>query len=63
MSTIHKQLHKLEEELIQICGLMKALQQLLPDGSAHGCVTNALEEKLEALQQHFYMHWELLHEE
>ena len=60
MSHIHKQLHKLEEELIQITGLMIALQKLLPDGSAHNCVTNALERRLQDFKQHFYEFWEVL---
>ena len=58
MPSIHKHLHELEEELIQINGLMKALQILLPDGAAHTCVANALEERLKCLEQKFYEHWQ-----
>ncbi|GLB54171.1 hypothetical protein NBRC110019_32120 [Neptunitalea chrysea] len=60
MKHTYEELHKIEEELIQIQGLFKALQLLLPDGEAHDCVMNALEERLEQLQKHFYEYWERL---
>lgn len=56
---IHKQLHAFEDEIIQINGLIHALQQILPDGT-HTCVADALEERLERLQKYFYEHWETL---
>lgn len=54
MSQDYKHLHELEDQLIQIMGLMEALQILLPDGSAHSCVANSLEEKLLEFKQSFY---------
>jgi hypothetical protein len=54
---IYKDLQKLEEELIQINGLLFALQKLLPDGSAHNCVANALEERLKGFEKLFYEAW------
>lgn len=63
MSHIHKQLHKLEEELIQITGLMIALQKLMPDGSAHNCVANTLEKRLQDFKQYFYEFWDALGDE
>lgn len=60
MSRVHKQLHALEDEVIQIGGLIKALQQILPEGSEHTCVTNAIEVRFECLQEQFYEHWESL---
>lgn len=59
MSSVHKQLHKLEKELIQINGLMEALQITLPDGNAHSCVANELEERLQHFQRYFYDFWEV----
>ena len=59
MSSVHKQLHKLEKELIQINGLMLALQKILPDGSAHNCVVNELEKRLQGFEQYFYEFWEM----
>lgn len=60
MKLPYEELHKMEEELIQIQGLFRALQQLLPDGEAHDCVMNAMEEKLNCFQEHFYEYWERL---
>lgn len=53
----HQSLHELERRLIEINGLMQALQQVLPDGAAHACVANALTEKIKRLEQGFYEHW------
>jgi SepF-like predicted cell division protein (DUF552 family) len=58
--SIYKDLQKLEEELIQINGLVLALQELMPDGSAHNCVANELEERLKNFQGYFYEFWEKL---
>ncbi|AXG72996.1 hypothetical protein DVK85_01595 [Flavobacterium arcticum] len=58
MKPKYEQLHEMEEDLIQLQGLLKALQLLLPDGAAHDCVLNALEKRLALLQQHFYEYWE-----
>jgi hypothetical protein len=60
MSSVHKQLHKLEKELIQINGLMEALQKILPDGSSHNCVANELEERLQHFERYFYEFWKVL---
>lgn len=60
MTKIHRSLHEIEDQLIEVKGLASALQQVLPDGSAHTCVTNALTEKIERLEQDFYSHWESL---
>ena len=57
---ISKHLHDLEDDLIQISGLTKALIQLLPDGSEHTCVCNALEEKLTTIDKNFYELWKNL---
>lgn len=58
MKPIYEQLHEMEEDLIQLQGLLKASKQLLPDEEAHYCVMNALEERFVLLQQHFYGYWE-----
>lgn len=58
MPNTHQQLHELESQLIEIYGLMEALQVLLPDGAKHTCVANALEDRLRRLQQQFYMLWD-----
>lgn len=55
-----KKLHELEDALIQINGLMLALQKILPDGSAHNCVANELEQRLQGFQVHFYEYWKIL---
>ncbi|MFY0601642.1 MAG: hypothetical protein JXR03_18355 [Cyclobacteriaceae bacterium] len=60
MSRIHKQLHMLEDEIIQISGLIKALQQILPDSSEHTCLTNAIEERFDRLSEQFYELWKIL---
>lgn len=62
MGLVYKKLHDLEKELIQIYGLMLALQKLLPDGSAHTCVAVELEERLEDFKTHFYEFWEMVSE-
>jgi len=59
MPRIRMQLHALEDELIQINGLMSALQHILPDGK-HTCVADSIEQRLEDFQKHFYEHWETL---
>ncbi len=53
----YKQLHELEEQLIQIVGLMKALQILLPDGDSHTCVANKFEESILDFEKYFYKFW------
>jgi hypothetical protein len=50
----------MEAQLIEINGLMAALQQLLPDGAAHTCVANALDDRLKKLTAQFSEHWQLL---
>ncbi|CAM1360861.1 hypothetical protein TPENAI_20081 [Tenacibaculum litopenaei] len=62
ISTIYKKLHVLEKELIQINGLMLALQKLLPDGNVHTCVANELEERLGRFNKQFYEFWEMVSE-
>ena len=37
--------------------IYKDLQKLLPDGSAHNCVANALEERLKGFEKLFYEAW------
>lgn len=54
MPNDYKHLHELEDELIQIMGLMKAVQILIPDKSELICVANALEERLNGFEKHFY---------
>lgn len=60
MSQILETLHALESQLIEINGLMEALQRILPDGAAHTSVTNAIDDKLKSLQQQFSEHWRIL---
>jgi hypothetical protein len=60
MNKVHQSLHDLEAQLIEINGLMSALQQILPDGAAHTCVANALDDRLQKLQGHFTEHWQIL---
>ncbi len=57
---LHQSLHSLEAQIIEINGLMSALQTLLPDGAAHTCVANAIEDKLKGLDQLFSEHWAML---
>ncbi|MEM0941568.1 MAG: hypothetical protein AAF600_17730 [Bacteroidota bacterium] len=58
----HAQLHLLEDEIIQISGLIKALQLLLSDDSATTCTTNAISERLERLEKQFYKYRKTLAE-
>ena len=53
-------LHDLEEDLIQIVGLVKALQHIQPDHNTSNCLVKALEEKTASLQKHFYHLWNTL---
>ena len=57
MDQIHKQLHAVESQIIEINGLLKALQRLVPDDAASICVMNALDEKVGILRELFYSHW------
>ncbi|MCB9990665.1 MAG: hypothetical protein H6867_04720 [Rhodospirillales bacterium] len=57
MTGLHQNLHDLESHIIEIKGLMQALQQVLPDGATHTCVANALAEKIVCLERGFYVHW------
>ena len=57
-SVTYKQLHVLEDHLIEINGLIRALQKVLPDGDAHVCIANALEDGSEHFQEQFYLHWD-----
>lgn len=45
---------QLENELIQIMGLIKAVQKLMSDHSDLICVANALETRLDNFQKLFY---------
>jgi len=58
MTKDYKKLQKLEDELIQVVGLMEALQLLLPDGSAHSCVADELAIKINRFEQCFYEYWD-----
>lgn len=60
MTDVLQSLHALEEQIIEINGLMSALQKILPDGAAHTCVANAMEDKLKGLEQRFSEHWVIL---
>jgi hypothetical protein len=62
MNKVHQSLHDLEAQLIEINGLMSALQQILPDGAAHTSVTNALDDRLQKLHRQFTEHWQILME-
>ena len=57
---IYKQLHKLEDELIQLKGLMNALQLLPNDRGASICLMNVISERFQILQNQFYLHWETI---
>ena len=52
------QLHEIESKLIQIKGLIEALQHILPDHGASICLTDAIENRLEHLEKEFYHLWE-----
>ncbi|WP_339608494.1 hypothetical protein [uncultured Roseivirga sp.] len=54
------QLHAIEDDLMQINGLMAALQKIQPDDGASTCVVNAIEDRLEHFQTKFYDHWKHL---
>jgi hypothetical protein len=60
MTRIHQSLHDMEAQLIEINGLMSALQRLLPDGAAHTTVANALDDRLQKLHRQFTEHWQIL---
>ena len=57
MPHIHKELHELESKLIQILGLMQALQETMPDGNAHICIANELEIRLGEFHERFQDCW------
>ncbi len=57
---IHSQLHTLEDGLIQIDGLVRALKRVQPDDGPSACITNAIEDRLAQLQEQFYEHWRAL---
>ncbi len=63
ISLMYKKLHELEKELIQMNGLMLALQKLPPDENAHTCVANELEERLERFNKQFYEFWRMVSED
>lgn len=54
------QLHEIEEQLIQMNGLVKALQQLQTNDSATICMINALQQQINTIQKSFYQHWEIV---
>jgi len=60
---INNQLHALEDEIIQMQGLVKVLQQINLDDSGPICITLSIEEKLGDLQYEFYKHWKILMDE
>ncbi len=62
MTIINKHLHEIEEELIQLAGLIKALQVIETDNSAIVCTTNAIDHQLRKLEHAFYGHWQTLTE-
>lgn len=47
----------MEDELIQISGLIEGLQQALTDDNAPTCIANAIEHRLACLQERSYEHW------
>lgn len=61
--SVLSQLHALEEEIIQLHGLVKALQQIQSDDSGSICVALAIEEKLIDFQHEFYKHWKTIIDE
>lgn len=59
---LYKSLREMEDMLIELGGLMDALQQLEVESGAQICLTNILDEKLKCFQKHFYTHWDVVHE-
>ncbi len=57
MTSVLTQIHNMEEELILIEGLVKALQQMLPVDYAQDCVVHTLQQKHKDLHQEFYKLW------
>ena len=55
---IHKQLHALEDDIIQTGGLLKALQALDCDDGAQISLVQALETQFQSLEQNFYKLWD-----
>ena len=55
--SVHQYLHTLEDNIIQIGGLLKALHALDCDDGAHISVTQAMDDQFKLLQQHFYILW------
>ena len=53
-----KQLHDLEDKIIEINGLMKAVQGACDEDSVQICLTNVLAEKIQGLEKGFYAHWQ-----
>ncbi|WP_114902516.1 hypothetical protein [Kordia sp. SMS9] len=60
MLSVNEVLHDLESQLIQIYGLMQALQEIIPDGNAHVCVANELEKRLSDFKSSFDDGWDVL---
>ena len=55
---IHQHLHALEEDLIQLRGLLKALLILDCDEGAIIASLNALTQRFGTLEEHFYELWQ-----
>ena len=58
-----RQLHEIENDLIQIDGLLEALHQVQCDQSAPVCVTIAIRERWVNLKDLFYKYWSNLQNE
>lgn len=56
---IHEQLHILEEDIIQVRGLLSALQSLDCDDEPSIALLNAIDERFQNLEQNFYRLWEM----
>lgn len=52
-----RQLHTLEDDIIQTGGLLKALQKMDCDDAAQISLLNALEKQIQSLEENFYKLW------
>ncbi len=60
---IYQQLHHLEDRIIQVNGLMKALQKIACDNDAEVCVMRSLNETLDTMTADFYDLWRCIYPE
>ncbi|GEM_PF-2747140 len=58
--SIHNEIHAIEDELIQLSGLLEALQLIEIENEATLCLINAIDHQLKQVKHNFYGHWKAL---